>query len=355
MTSNDTTSNDVTPRELVKQTLEFKNPSRVPRQMWTLPWAGMYHGEELKEIQTSFPDDIVMAFLPGAVTCECFTARPGDPKGEPYELGTYLDVWGCTFTIKHRGVIGETKGSLIADEEWEDDHKFKTPEIALKIDKAAVNEFCASTDKFVLSGDLVRPFERLQFLRGTEALYMDLALRPKRMFKNFEKIHDFYCRLLTSWCETDVDGVWCTDDWGSQRALLINPALWVEFFKPMYKDYVEIAHKYGKKFMMHSDGYILDIYPHFIDMGVDAINSQIFCMGVDKLAQYKNHITFWGEVDRQYLLPHGTAQEITDAVRLMRYKLWKNGGYIAQCEFGPGARPENVRKVFEIWDEDMAR
>ena len=34
---------------------------------------------------------------------------------------------------------------------------------------------------------------------------------------------------------------------------------------------------------MHSDGYTLDIIPRLIDMGLDAINAQIFCIGIDKL------------------------------------------------------------------------
>ena len=30
--------------------------------------------------------------------------------------------------------------------------------------------------------------------------------------------------------------------------------------------------------------------------------------------------------------------------------LWKDGGCIAQCEFGPGAKPENVYQVFKAWE-----
>ena len=31
--------------------------------------------------------------------------------------------------------------------------------------------------------------------------------------------------------------------------------------------------------------------------------------------------------------------------------LWCNGGCIAQCEFGPGANPENVDEVFAAWND----
>lgn len=118
----------------------------------------------------------------------------------------------------------------------------------------------------------------------------------------------------------------------------------------MYRDYIDIAHRAGKKMFMHSDGHTLAIYPDLIEIGLDAFNSQLFCIGVEKLERFKGQITFWGEIDRQYLLPKGTLKEIEEAVTLVKDTLWNQGGCIAQCEFGPSARPENVRKVYETWD-----
>lgn len=36
---------------------------------------------------------------------------------------------------------------------------------------------------------------------------------------------------------------------------------------------------------MHSDGYILELYDDLIEIGVDAINSQVWCMGLDKVSE----------------------------------------------------------------------
>ena len=74
-------------------------------------------------------------------------------------------------------------------------------------------------------------------------------------------------------------------------------------------------------------------------------------MGVEELGRrFRGKITFWGEIDRQQLLPHGTRQEIEQAVRDMWTHLYADGGVIAQCEFGLEAKPENVLAVFETWD-----
>lgn len=46
----------------IYKTLEFENKGdRAPRQLWDLPWAGLYHGDMLKKIQQDYPADIVTA------------------------------------------------------------------------------------------------------------------------------------------------------------------------------------------------------------------------------------------------------------------------------------------------------
>ena len=162
-------------------------------------------------------------------------------------------------------------------------------------------------------------------------------------------LHAFYCDLLAVWAHTDVDALRIMDDWGSQRSLLISPAMRRTYFAPMYRDYAQIAHAAGKKFFMHSDGHILAIYPDLIEIGVDALNSQIFCMGIEQLASFAGKITFWGEIDRQHLLAFATPDAVEAVVRQVYAQLWRNGGCIAQCEFGAGAQPANVERVFATW------
>ncbi len=330
-----------TSRELVYQTLAFAHPARVPRQLWYLPWAEQNHPAQLAAIRRDFPDDIVSA--PGATPAPLMTV------GEQYEVGEFVDPWGCKFINIQRGVIGEVKEPLIEGDDWEDRAALRLPEELLALDVTRVNTFCRDSDKFVLAPVGPNPFERMQYIRTSERLYLDLGSRSKGMFAVLEQVHDFNCRQLTAWAETEVDGLIFADDWGSQRGLLISPKMWVEVFKPLYRDYIAIAHRRGKKAFMHSDGHILAILPHLIDLGLDAVNAQLFCMGVDNLQPFRGQITFWGELDRQRLLPHGSLQEIEDAVRSVKANLWAGGGCIAQCEFGAGARPENVYRMFETW------
>ena len=332
-----------TPRSLVHQTLDFAGPRRVPRHLWTLPWADMKHPGSVAQIRAAYPDDIV---APNHVY-----RTPPRRHGEQYEIGTYVDEWGCVFTNYQRGVIGEVKEPLIKDPDWEDRTSLRLPVELLSLDTSVVNAFCRSSERFVMGGLSVNPFERLQWIRGSQELYLDLATRQPGMFEVLKQIHTFNCELLSLLVSTEIDAVSIFDDWGAQRGLLINPQMWVEVFKPLYKEYSGIAHSHGKRCFMHSDGHTLDILPHLIEIGIDAANLQIFCVGLEQLRPFRGKITFWGEIDRQHLLPYATTEQIVQAVAEVKDALWAGGGCIAQCEYGTGARPDNVSAVFETWDQ----
>jgi len=334
----------MTPRERVYATLNFELPAgeRIPRQMWVLPWADEHFPGMREKLQLQFPDDIVPA--PG-----CYSSPVNERVvGDMFQVGTYIDEWGCIFENRQCGIIGEVKTPIV--DTWEDISRVHFPVEALTIDPEQVNAFCRVTDRFILAGACPRPFERLQFIRGTENVYMDLALEEEGLHAFIKQLHEFYLKELEVWSRTEVDALFIMDDWGSQKSLLINPAMWRQVFKPLYKDYIDLAHAAGKKIFMHSDGYIVDIYPDLIEMGLDAINSQMFCMTPEKLVRFKGQITFWGEMDRQHILPDGTEKDVEDAVQHVYENLFFNGGVIAQCEFGPGAKPENIRALYVAWD-----
>jgi uroporphyrinogen-III decarboxylase len=336
-----------TPREIVQKALTFEEPERVPRQLWALPWAEGHYPEQLEAIRQKYPADIV--------TAPNVNHQSTRVKGDPFEIGQYTDEWGCLFENKQAGIIGEVKDPTIKNIADLSDLKPPYETLPTDIDQARdiVNEFCEKTDKFVLAGCLPRPWERMQFLRGTADSMMDILADADNARTLIGKIHEFYMKELEFWVSTNVDAIFFMDDWGSQTNLLIPPATWQEFFKPLYKDYCDLAHANGKFAFMHSDGCISEIYPHLIEVGVDAINSQIFCMDMDELAKTaKGKITFWGEIDRQHILPSDDINEVRNAVAKVVDKLYDHsGGIIAQLEFGPGTRPENVNAVFEEWDK----
>ncbi|MDP2991043.1 MAG: methyltransferase, partial [Kiritimatiellota bacterium] len=68
--------------------------------------------------------------------------------------------------------------------------------------------------------------------------------------------------------------------------------------------------------------------------------------------EHKGKITFWGEIDRQHLLPFDTPAHVKEAVRRVRRALDDgHGGVIAECEWGIKDPAANIAAVFEAWNE----
>ena len=214
------------PRDIVHETLEFNSPNRVPRDLWLLPWATIHHPNEVKRIKELYPSDFEGA--PASY------AKPSRVTGDPYAFGTFIDEWGCNFENIQKGVIGEVRSPLVKS--WNDAQKVLPPTEMLTFDKEAVNAFCRESDRFVFADCCPRPFERMQFLRGSQNLYIDLADPPGEFFELLDVVHQFYLKELDCWASTDVDGLNFMDDWGSQRNLLISPKQWRKIFKPLCKE-----------------------------------------------------------------------------------------------------------------------
>ena len=276
-------------------------------------------------------------------------------KGDPHKTGYYTDEWGCVFKNIQEGLIGEIEAPIIPDiAEW---RSVLPPYEQLPTDTRRpydlINRFCEETDRFVLANCCPRPWERYQFLRGTENALIDILMPDEGLSGLLKAIHDYYLRELEFWTKTDVDGIMFMDDWGAQNQLLISPQIWRELFKPLYGEYCELAKVENKFVFMHSDGYISDIMEDLIKVGVDAINSQLFCMDLHDLARrFKGRITFWGEIDRQHVLPAEDPQVGRNAVREVASKLYDpSGGVIAHFEFGAGANPATAIAIFEEWEK----
>jgi len=344
----------MTEKERVIKALEFKGPDRPPRDLWTLPAVEAFQKAEKEALLQKFPLDIARPQVKPGISqiqresklkrCTDYGFLEFPRKGE-----YYIDEWGSIRYVAEDGVMGEVKQPVLQDLSQLD--QFSPPWDFLKTtDLSSVSEQCKKSTKFMLSPTVARPFERMQFVRGTVNLFKDLIKNKKEALKLRDLIHEYNIEHIKMWLKTNVDGLWLMDDWGAEKHLLISPFLWRQLFKPLYKEYCELIHKAGKYVFFHSDGWIEAILDDLIEVGVDALNCQLFVMDIEKLGKrYKGQICFWGEIDRR-LLYFGSPKEVTEAVYRVRRNLEdKKGGVIAQCEWGKGVPKENVEAVFEAW------
>lgn len=331
-------------KERVYRTLSFGNPDRIPIDIWSLKSADAVYGDQLRRLITQGTPDI--AFLPLQ-----------DPTQDPrrYDIGEYTDVWGCEWQNKQYGIIGEVKKYPLEDNDVIAD--YRSPLNLLREKKQHMLEHTQGfisehSDQFILSG-WNSLFERMQFLRGTENLFIDIAEESDEFFAIRNIVLEYCCEYAEICSDIDgVDGCVIGDDWGSQISSLISLPSWRKLFKPAYEKIINIMKAHDKKVFVHSDGYILDYYDEWKELGVDAINSQLTCMGLEKVAEkVKGLLTIWGELDRQYTMPRGTVAEVKGLIDRIKSTFYHNGGIIGQFEINSDMPIENIECGIFGWQK----
>ena len=188
----------MTGRERVKAAVTFTGPDRPPWDLWALPYICLFRQVELADVLARFPGDIVRP-----------ETSPGSGDADLRKLarrGTYTDEWGSAWEVGEPGIIGEVKHPPLA--EWSALDTYQPPwDQIRRRDVSHVNRLCESSDRFMLSPVCARPFERLQFVRGTENTFLDLAYGTSEVFRLLEMIHEFYLEDVRSWAASEVDAV----------------------------------------------------------------------------------------------------------------------------------------------------
>ncbi len=183
---------------------------------------------------------------------------------------------------------------------------------------------------FLVIGDL---WERATFMRGTEAILLDLTLHPRFVEELLRGLADYIVRTMEIlFARFTFDGVMLSDDYGTQRGMLLSPAHWRRFVRPRLAEIYHLAKKHGRTILHHSCGHIVPIIGDLIDIGLDVLHPiQPEAMDIlDLKRRFGARLTFCGGLGTQDLLPRGTPQQVRDEVRRLKEVMGQGGGYILE-------------------------
>lgn len=325
-------------RERVIRAIEFDSPDRIPIMHAFLPSAVAKLGENtVKDILDKYPHDFSDVYQ--------YSTMSADPL---YQKGTYRDDWGCVWVNARGGILGQVKEHPLRDLKTLRD--YEPPDPLSDPYFTRVEKYLKSSDcQGYTTVDYLCFFERMQWLRGLSNVMVDLIRRPSELTELAEIILDYNVRRIQRWGEIGVDEAFFGDDWGHQRGLMVSPSIFRQFFKPHYEKMFDAAHKAGMRVQLHSDGYVLDLIPDFIDMKVDVLNVQMTIIGIEKLgALFGGKICFRSDLDCQHILPFGTPEDVSKHVKQTIRCLGSfNGGLIGCAEIGDNVPLPNVVAVYE--------
>jgi uroporphyrinogen decarboxylase len=127
----------------------------------------------------------------------------------------------------------------------------------------------------------------------------------------------------------EFDGALLADDLGYTAAPLISPALYRELVYPYHKRLCTHFADHGLKTILHSDGNIEPLIPHFLDAGFSALNPLEVKAGLDirKLdSQFGDRLAYYGNIDVRKL--SGPKEEIEEEIVTKLTAAKEHGRYI---------------------------
>lgn len=192
-------------------------------------------------------------------------------------------------------------------------------------------------------------FERHWSLRGMTNALMDFYTDPDEVHRLYDAVTTFYEGMMERAKEKGrLDGIFVSDDLGTQTGPFFSPDIFREFFFPYYKRLFDKAHSLGMHFWLHTCGNVEAFLPMFIEAGLDVIHPiQKYTMEEKVIAEnYGDQITFWAGFDVQQTIPYGTAEDVRKEVRFMYDTYWReDGGLMLTC--GNGLTPDTPLSSIE--------
>lgn len=204
-------------------------------------------------------------------------------------------------------------------------------------DYSGIKDKCLALDGYAIeiegagTPDFINSIGRY---RGVEKVMMDIALEDPVFLalvkRRFDFLYEKTERTLKA-AEGLVDIVGLGEDLGDQNGLLISPGSYKSLFRDMHKAFIDLAHKYNAKAMMHCCGSCRKLIPEFIEMGLDILEVvQVDTAGMDIRelhSEFYGRLSFCGSISVQHTLPFGTVEDVVREVEL-RKKLFAKGGMI---------------------------
>lgn len=139
-----------------------------------------------------------------------------------------------------------------------------------------------------------------------------------------------------------------SDDLATQRGPLMSPATYRKLIKPYHQRFFAMIKQHtDAKIFFHSCGNVVPLLPDLIDAGVEVLNPVQVAAFADPAAvkaRYGDRLSFWGGIDTQWALPHGTPEEVREEVRLRIRQFGPGGGFVAAAvhNIQPDVPPENI-------------
>lgn len=277
---------------------------------------------------------------------------------EMHFLGPNKDIseWGFHWDYTDRKLsFGQPKINLI--ETWDDLNNYKSPDpfdlSRFNLIKEAKKKY--GDERYYKANFMLTGLCTMTLLRGFGNTMEDMYLNREKFEELADVVFGFEENVIRQLRDYGFDAMGLCDDYGTQQSLIMNPGMWREIIKPRLKKQIDLSHECGLDTYLHSCGYIYDIIPDLIEIGLDILNpGQPSVNGIKRMGEnFGGKICFACPISYQTTGITGTKEEIYKEIReYVDYLGCFNGGLIGIINEdieALGAPPENQPFIIDTF------
>ena len=299
-------------RENWLRAIDFRRPQWIPAAVAISPLTWHTLRDDLEEVVLRHPL-LFKGYKKGSVDFDHF---PPAYRANEY----FRDNWDCVWY----GTVDGIEGMVVEHplEDWRALDTYEPPDPRRYSERGerdwAEIERVIRKQKaqgFVTMGEGDRLFDRLYFLRGYENLMIDIATDDPHLPRLIDMLLQHSLDNARLWLELGVDCMGFHTDIGTQNALMISPAQFRKYIKPIFAQLFGLCREVGVRVCMSSDGRLLDIVDDLVECGVSMHDPQVRANTLEGIEKaYKGKMCVNLDLDRQ-MFAFCTPDDIRNQVR----------------------------------------
>lgn len=318
----------MTSKERVFKAIAHEESDRIPKG--DLMIAPKLIGELLgKESKGSMEDDLAARKF---LNMDIIDTGVRDTKyGTPIGYDDQgREIWGSSWGIQYlyNGVTDTFLKPAITDMDDAMNYKFPTME-TFSFDRI---EWWHNNSDLMVMAQVGGAFDAVYPLIGYEEYMIQCHWNPDAIKFLAEGETDLMIQLAIESVKHGADMILIGDDLAFNSGTFISPATLRELVFPYIKNEIDkIKAATGVPIFLHSDGNLNEVIPDIIACGFDGMQSlqPSANMDIKKIKKkYGNDLCLMGNLDLDYLMPFGTADEVRDAVKELIEVAAPGGGFI---------------------------
>lgn len=331
-------STKMTPRERAHVVLEHKEPDRIPLLE---AWMSDRIIEKVLRRPYTGINDTVDFYKQLEIDFACISfGPPRDWERTFLDERAFLDEWGRKWQYTREDmkagtgsgiVLGMYIDGTIKTPQQFDEYEFPRADASGRME-AFETALKLIGDQYAVTGTIDEGvFQRAALMTGLKEFLIYLYEKPSFARKLLKKHYEFALDIGKRFLEAGAEFILVGDDIADNHGPLLAPKLYEEFVYPYHKALVHSLKKRGAKVIWDTDGNIMPILNHFLNMGIDGLHPIEPTAGmniVELQRKYKTRLCVVGGVDVVKLLPFGSENDVEHAVLSLIEDASSGGGLI---------------------------